>query len=95
MNFLFPILFKRTGFALLTLFAISILIFAGLEALPGDTAQAILGQGATEENLSALRKELKLDLPIHQNPELDRLDCQGLGIVHAVNDRVGRAAHGL
>ncbi|MCG8684680.1 MAG: ABC transporter permease [Desulfobacterales bacterium] len=65
MNFLFPILFKRTGFALLTLFAISILIFAGLEALPGDTAQAILGQGATEENLEALRKELKLDLPLH------------------------------
>ncbi|MCG8619909.1 MAG: ABC transporter permease, partial [Desulfobacterales bacterium] len=64
MNFLFPIIVKRTGFALLTLFAISILIFAGLEALPGDTAQAILGQGATEENLAALRKELKLDLPL-------------------------------
>lgn len=65
MNFLFPLIVKRTGFALLTLFAISILIFAGLEALPGDTAQAILGQGATEENLTALRKELKLDMPLH------------------------------
>ncbi|THB81145.1 MAG: ABC transporter permease [Desulfobacteraceae bacterium] len=65
MNFLFPVIVKRTGFALLTLFAISILIFAGLEALPGDTAQAILGQGATQENLEALRKELKLDLPLH------------------------------
>lgn len=65
MNILFPIIAKRTGFALLTLFAISILIFAGLEALPGDTAQAILGQGATQENLAALRKELKLDLPLH------------------------------
>lgn len=65
MNVLLPIICKRTGFALLTLFAISILIFVGLEALPGDTAQAILGQGATEENLAALRKELKLDLPLH------------------------------
>lgn len=65
MNILLPILFKRTGFALLTLFAISLLIFVGLEALPGDTAQAILGQGATEENLAALRAELKLDLPVH------------------------------
>ncbi len=65
MNILFPIIFKRTGFALLTLFTISILIFVGLEALPGDTAQAILGQGATEENLAALRAELNLDLPLH------------------------------
>ncbi len=65
MNFIVPLIIRRSGFALLTLFAISILIFAGLEALPGDTAQAILGQGATEENLASLRKELKLDLPIH------------------------------
>lgn len=65
MNILLPILLKRTGFALLTLFAISILIFVGLEALPGDTAQAILGQGATEQNLAALRAELHLDLPLH------------------------------
>lgn len=65
MNILFPIIYKRTGFALLTLFAISILIFVGLEALPGDTAQAILGQGATDANLAALRAELHLDLPLH------------------------------
>jgi peptide/nickel transport system permease protein len=62
---LFTIIFKRTGFALLTLFVISILIFVGLAALPGDTAQAILGQGATEENLAALRAALHLDLPLH------------------------------
>lgn len=65
MNFLLPLILKRTGFALLTLFTISILIFVGLEALPGDTAEAILGQGATQENLAALRKEMKLDLPVH------------------------------
>lgn len=65
MNFLLSLILKRTGFAILTLFTISILIFVGLEALPGDTAQAILGQGATEENLAALRKEMKLDLPVH------------------------------
>ncbi|MDY0220307.1 MAG: ABC transporter permease [Desulfobacterium sp.] len=65
MDFLLPLILKRTGFAFLTLFTISLLIFVGLEALPGDTAQAILGQGATEENLAALRKEMKLDLPVH------------------------------
>lgn len=56
---------KRTGFSLLTLFTISILIFVGVEALPGDTAEAILGQGATPENVAALRHELKLDMPLH------------------------------
>ncbi|MDA3789909.1 MAG: ABC transporter permease [Desulfobacula sp.] len=65
MNFLLPLILKRTGFAFLTLATISVLIFVGVEALPGDTAEAILGQGATEENLAALRKELKLDLPVH------------------------------
>lgn len=65
MNFLLPLIVKRTGFAFLTLITISVLIFAGVEALPGDTAEAILGQGATQENVAALRKELKLDLPVH------------------------------
>ena len=65
MNFLLPLIVKRVGFALLTLITISVLIFVGVEALPGDTAQAILGQGATAENVAALRKELKLDLPVH------------------------------
>ena len=51
----------RLGLGLLTLFVISILIFGAVELLPGDMAQAILGQGATEENLKALRRELGLD----------------------------------
>ena len=65
MNFLLPLIVKRVGFALLTLITISVLIFVGVEALPGDTAEAILGQGATEANVAALRKELKLDMPVH------------------------------
>ena len=44
---------------------ISILIFIGVEALPGDVAEAVLGQGATPETVAAFRKELKLDLPPH------------------------------
>lgn len=44
---------------------ISILIFVGVEALPGDVAEAVLGQGATPETVAAFRKELKLDLPPH------------------------------
>ena len=64
-NFILSMVLKRTGFSLLTLFTISILIFVGVEALPGDTAEAILGQGATPENVAALRHELKLDMPLH------------------------------
>jgi len=54
---------KRLGLGLLTIVVISILIFVGVEALPGDLAEAILGQDATPETVAAFRKELKLDLP--------------------------------
>lgn len=57
------IVLKRLGLGLLTLLVISILIFGAVEMLPGDIAQAILGQGATEENLKALRTQLGLDDP--------------------------------
>lgn len=55
------IIIKRLGLGLLTLFIVSILIFGAVELLPGDIAQAVLGQGATEDNLAALRAELGLD----------------------------------
>ena len=40
---------KRLGLGLVILFVISIIIFFMVELLPGDIAQAVLGQGATEE----------------------------------------------
>jgi len=52
---------KRLGYGFITLLVISILIFFAVELLPGDIAQAVLGQGATEDNLAALRKEMGLD----------------------------------
>ncbi len=55
------IVLTRLGLGLLTLLVISILIFGAVELLPGDIAQAVLGQGATEENLAALRLEMGLD----------------------------------
>ena len=51
----------RLGLGLLTLLVVSLLIFGAVEILPGDIAQAVLGQGATAENLAALRLELGLD----------------------------------
>jgi peptide/nickel transport system permease protein len=56
---------KRIALGLMTIIVISILIFVGVEALPGDLAEAILGQEATPETVAAFRKELKLDLPPH------------------------------
>lgn len=50
---------------LLTLIIISMLIFLGVELLPGDVAEAVLGQSALPETVEAFRKELKLDLPAH------------------------------
>ncbi len=54
---------QRSLYALLTLLAVSVLIFAGTELLPGDAAQAILGQTATPETVAALRQELGLSRP--------------------------------
>jgi peptide/nickel transport system permease protein len=56
---------RRILMGLVTMFVISLLIFGGVEALPGDLATAILGQEATPETVAAFRKELKLDLPPH------------------------------
>ena len=54
---------KRLGLGLLTLLVVSVLIFFAVELLPGDIAQAVLGQSATEETLAALRERLGLDQP--------------------------------
>jgi len=60
---LLRLIFQRFLLGLLTLFAISILIFLAAEILPGDVAQTILGQSATPENLANLRAELGLNQP--------------------------------
>jgi peptide/nickel transport system permease protein len=62
---LIQLVLKRLALGLITIIVISTLIFVGVEALPGDLAQAILGQSATPETVAAFRKELKLDLPAH------------------------------
>ncbi|MDX1422091.1 MAG: ABC transporter permease [Kiloniellales bacterium] len=57
---------QRLGLGLLTLWVVSLIIFLGIELLPGDLAQAILGQAATEETVAAFRRELQLDLPAYE-----------------------------
>jgi peptide/nickel transport system permease protein len=54
---------QRLALGLLVLFAVSLIIFLGVELLPGDLCQEIQGQGATEETVAACRRELGLDQP--------------------------------
>ena len=54
---------QRLALGVLTLFVVSIVIFAAVNMLPGDFAQAILGQGATPEAVEAIRQDLGLDKP--------------------------------
>lgn len=61
MNDVLMLVLKRLGLGLVTLLVISILIFFAVELLPGDIAEAVLGQGATEENVRAMREQLGLD----------------------------------
>ena len=58
-------LLRRIGFILLTLFLASIIIFAATQLLPGDVAQVMLGQFASEKAVANLREELGLNRPAY------------------------------
>ncbi len=64
---LLKLILIRLGLGLLTLFLVSVVVFAATQALPGDTARAILGrEAANEARYEALREQLGLDKPIAQ-----------------------------
>ena len=65
MNKILTMILQRFGLGLVTLFVVSAIIFLGVEFLPGDIAEALLGQGASAENVAALRHKLGLDVPAH------------------------------
>ena len=56
---------NRLGVAALTLLAVSVVVFTITSLLPGDAAQALLGQESTPELLAALRQKFGLDQPAH------------------------------
>ena len=65
MSHILKVIAQRIALGILTLFAISLLITFGVEVLPGDLADSILGQGATPETVKVFRAELGLDKPAH------------------------------
>ncbi|MEC9461256.1 MAG: ABC transporter permease, partial [SAR324 cluster bacterium] len=65
MSHILKVIAQRIALGFLTLFTISLLITFGVELLPGDLAESILGQGATPETVKVFRTELGLDKPAH------------------------------
>ena len=57
-------LFRRTLGFVLTLLAVSLVVFAVMNVLPGDPALTILGMDASDDALAALRDQLGLNEPI-------------------------------
>jgi peptide/nickel transport system permease protein len=57
-------LIRRFSILLATLLAASLVVFVVLQVLPGDPAALILGTGAREDTLAALRHQLGLDAPL-------------------------------
>lgn len=55
---------RRLLISVAILFAVSVLVFVATLLLPGDPAQAILGQQATPERLAALREQMNLNDPV-------------------------------
>jgi len=56
--------FKRTGAAVATLIAASVIIFVFIHLIPGDPVYVMLGDEATPQQVDALRTRLGLDQPL-------------------------------
>ncbi len=62
---LLKLILIRIGLGVLTLFLVSVVVFVATQALPGDTAKAILGREAVnKERYEALKQQLGLDRPM-------------------------------
>jgi peptide/nickel transport system permease protein len=57
------LLAQRIALALVSLLAVSVVVFSITAVLPGDAAQEQLGQDATPEAVAALRAQMGLDVP--------------------------------
>ncbi|MDQ1583820.1 MAG: peptide/nickel transport system permease protein [Microbacteriaceae bacterium] len=55
---------RRLALGIVTLWLVSLVVFAAVLALPGDAATAILGKEGTPERVAALRAQLHLDEPV-------------------------------
>jgi peptide/nickel transport system permease protein len=64
---LLRLILLRVGLGCVTLFLVSLVVFAATQALPGDPARAILGKGAANKAVyEGLREELGLNRPLQE-----------------------------
>jgi peptide/nickel transport system permease protein len=61
---LLALILERLILSFVLLFAVSVLIFGGIQALPGDFASTYLGQSATPQAVANIRQNLGLDRPL-------------------------------
>tara|TARA_B110000003_G_scaffold276253_1_gene321753 strand:- start:10271 stop:11227 length:957 start_codon:yes stop_codon:yes gene_type:complete len=57
------LILNRLGISLISLIIVSFAVFFATDMLPGDVAQVLLGQAATEESVAGLRQAMGLDQP--------------------------------
>lgn len=55
---------RRTAIGILTLFLVSVVVFAATEVLPGNAAEAVLGRNASPAAVRALTLQLHLSRPV-------------------------------
>jgi peptide/nickel transport system permease protein len=55
---------RRLLGAIPVLLGVSFVVFVAIQLVPGDVARFVLGHGATEENVQALREQLGLNRPV-------------------------------
>jgi ABC-type dipeptide/oligopeptide/nickel transport system permease component len=60
----FGFLLRRLGLTIPVLFGVATLVFSLIHLVPGDPAQAMLGEGAAPQDVQELRSKLGLDRPL-------------------------------
>jgi peptide/nickel transport system permease protein len=59
-------LVRRLALTILVLFGVATLVFSLIHLIPGDPAQAMLGEAASQKDVEELRRRLGLDRPLLQ-----------------------------
>jgi peptide/nickel transport system permease protein len=57
---------RRLALTVLVLLGVATLVFSLIHLIPGDPAQAMLGEAASQREVEELRQRLGLDLPLVQ-----------------------------
>jgi peptide/nickel transport system permease protein len=74
---------RRIGYGIITLFLLSIIVFASAQILPGDPARAILGPLAAPSAVKALSQQLGTNKPV--------IDQYGTWIGHLLHGNFGKS----